>query len=259
MNHLREVIDAPALGGVILDRRGNVVGNVPGAELSAVHAELRHYAERAVCFWLGDLDQMCELSPIPDLCRLPYPTCWFEAEMKVPDSSDRPLSGLLLTQDEGGAVHGVSVTRIGRGWQLDGVVHGPGMGMNEMEMSSVDDACLIQLRHMLYAAMAFLSALHCSNVKKAEHTVEPKLAKSRAQRGKAPLFSYWTLQLDGKSERGEDQGGTHASPRVHLRRGHPRQYAAGKWTWVQAHAVGNRTAGMVHKDYSVGPKLSSAA
>jgi hypothetical protein len=107
------------------------------------------------------------------------------------------------------------------------------------------------------ACQSFLSALHCCNVKQEEHHPDAKLNKARAKRGKAPLFSYWTLQLDGKTERGNDHGGTHASPRVHLRRGHPRQYTPGKWTWVQPHAVGNKAAGMVHKDYAAGPGLVS--
>ncbi len=46
-------------------------------------------------------------------------------------------------------------------------------------------------------------------------------------------------------------GGTHASPRLHLRRGHPRQYAPGKYCWVQPCVVGNKAAGMVHKDYAI--------
>lgn len=96
----------------------------------------------------------------------------------------------------------------------------------------------------------FLSALHCTNVFRQRHPPSEKLQKARTKRGKAPLFSYWTLQLGQKNERGESLGGTHASPRVHLRRGHPRQYAPGKYTWVQPHAVGHRELGMVHKDYS---------
>jgi hypothetical protein len=99
---------------------------------------------------------------------------------------------------------------------------------------------------------AFLSALNCTNIKRVEHRPDAKLQKARAKRGKQPLFSYWTLELDlSRAESSESLGGTHASPRLHLRRGHPRQYAPGKFTWVQPCAVGNKKAGMVHKDYAV--------
>jgi hypothetical protein len=45
-------------------------------------------------------------------------------------------------------------------------------------------------------------------------------------------------------------GGTHASPRVHLRRGHIRRLP-GKNIWVNATIVGNSDLGVVIKDYSV--------
>lgn len=260
MNHLRDLLDSPGLRAAVLNSHGEraqLMGEIRPALVESVFAEVKSYGEQATCFWLGDLDQVCELTIIPELCRLPFKTCWFEAEMKCPIGFDRPLSGLLVTEAENGEVDAISVTRIGRNWHLDGTAHGESMGAEFMEMWSVDDVSGIQLRHALFAAKAFLSALHCSNVKRQEHTIDAKLQKARASRGKAPLYSYWTLQLDGKSERGSDAGGTHASPRVHLRRGHPRQYSPGKWTWVQAHAVGNRAAGIVHKDYSAGPGLTA--
>jgi hypothetical protein len=46
-------------------------------------------------------------------------------------------------------------------------------------------------------------------------------------------------------------GGAHASPRLHLRRGHARQFAPGKWTWVRDCAVGNKVAGVISKDYAL--------
>jgi len=45
--------------------------------------------------------------------------------------------------------------------------------------------------------------------------------------------------------------GTHASPALHLRRGHARQYSPGLYTWVQPCIVGNKKDGLVHKDYAV--------
>ena len=107
-------------------------------------------------------------------------------------------------------------------------------------------------KQVIDVVLAFLSAINCTNVRRAEHKPDAKLQKARAKRGKQPLFSYWTLELDlSRPESSESLGGTHASPRLHLRRGHARQYAPGKWTWVQPCAVGNKSAGMVHKDYAM--------
>jgi len=94
-----------------------------------------------------------------------------------------------------------------------------------------------------------MAAVNCSNVKQREHK-PPKLKnESRKRKGLTPLFSYWTLELSDKQEKGLHLGGTHASPRVHLRRGHIRRLESGKHIWVNAHVVGNKENGMVHKDY----------
>lgn len=252
MNHLRNLIDQPALLALTIDHTGATVEENDPAPL---FAEVKHKAENAVCFWLGDLDGVCQLSIIPELCRLPYQTCWFEMEMVT--SVGKMITAALVTETEDGELHFVSVTRVGREWALDGVAHGS-YAAPEMEMLPVDAASLVQLRHNIYAVGAFLSALHCSNVGRAEHLVDAKLQKARVSRGKPPLYSYWTLNLAGLQDGSQSLGGTHAGPRVHLRRGHPRQYAVGKWTWVHAHAVGNKALGVVNKDYSASQLLVKA-
>lgn len=168
--------------------------------------------------------------------------------------------GMLCHENGGGFNAAVFLRQPGGVWSMEGAVAADSLQAHYMQMhcQAAEDARR-GIHTMTYGVKAFLSALHCSNVRRQEHAPDVKLQKARARRGKAPLFSYWTLQLDGKSDRGADHGGTHASPRVHLRRGHPRQYAPGKWTWVQAHAVGNRAAGIVHKDYSAGPAPVAAA
>lgn len=52
--------------------------------------------------------------------------------------------------------------------------------------------------------------------------------------------------------RGEDKGGTHASPKWHMRIGHVRHLPTGKTTWVKSCEVGDKARGMVIKDYVVG-------
>lgn len=74
----------------------------------------------------------------------------------------------------------------------------------------------------------------------------------REKKGKQPIFSYKVLVVDPgntKSVRGGGKG-THASPRVHLRRGHIRRLPKGN-IWVNAAVVGDKSKGMVVKDYAV--------
>ena len=67
----------------------------------------------------------------------------------------------------------------------------------------------------------------------------------------------WTWhQVDIVPERlvrtSEQQGGTHASPRWHIRRGHWRQFADGRRVFVRACEVGDPARGGVIKDYVIG-------
>lgn len=248
MNHLRELLDTS-------DR--DIDWPVP-TDVPALMRSPRTIGEQAVCFWLGDdadLDSLLGLTAIPELIRLPYTVCWFEGEVCSTDVVVR--AGMLAVQDLGGSIGAIVFSRASGGrWSLVGSVHPESFKSAELTRMTVSREDVKTAVHAFVCVVkAFLSALHCANVSRQEHPPDIKLQKARAKRGKRPLFSYWTLQLKGRSERGSDQGGQHASPRVHLRRGHPRQFVPGKWTWVQAHAVGNRAAGMVHKDYRAGPAL----
>lgn len=77
----------------------------------------------------------------------------------------------------------------------------------------------------------------------------------RKRKGKQPLFSWHTIKIEQKTAKNEPQGGTHASPRLHDRRGHWRTYPSGKRGWVKACKVGDASRGVVFKDYQVAPAL----
>lgn len=66
-------------------------------------------------------------------------------------------------------------------------------------------------------------------------------------------WEYRIVELPSASvEKGPHQGGTHASPRWHLRRGHWRTIkATGKSYWVDGHEVGSKDRGGVVHDYRV--------
>lgn len=100
------------------------------------------------------------------------------------------------------------------------------------------------------------SVINCANVTTAEVSAPAALNKKRHENGKQPFFSYKVLQLsDERREAGKDSaGGSHASPRMHLRRGHLRRLE-NKVVWVRPAMInaGAKT-GAVLKDYAVQPK-----
>jgi hypothetical protein len=73
----------------------------------------------------------------------------------------------------------------------------------------------------------------------------------RAKKGKPPLYEWRTVAIEPVRPKAEPQGGTHASPRLHDRRGHFRTMRSGKKVWVKACKVGDASRGTVFHDYEV--------
>ena len=74
----------------------------------------------------------------------------------------------------------------------------------------------------------------------------------RAKKGKGPLkFTWHTVTIGPRPEPQGSKGGTHASPRLHDRRGHWRTTASGKRVWVRDCKVGDPSRGLVFKDYKI--------
>lgn len=115
------------------------------------------------------------------------------------------------------------------------------------------------LRDEVNAYVDFCYALHTREV--TFNDVEPDVAKNRMRRarGKVPLFTYKVLTIGKKKRKARHLGGTHASPRSHLRRGYYRTSKNGLRHWVQPCMVKGNTDGFVHKDYRVeAPELEGA-
>jgi hypothetical protein len=115
-------------------------------------------------------------------------------------------------------------------------------------------ACRHNLKLDLAVVGALCGALSCKNVT-AEVTNKGKTPKEnweRERKGKARVFDTHTLVVHAtRTVTGETrEGGGHASPRQHLRRGHIRRLPNGN-IWVQSCVVGDPSKGFLRKDYRV--------
>ena len=72
----------------------------------------------------------------------------------------------------------------------------------------------------------------------------------RARKGKAPLYDWVTVDITPPKPKSLPQGGTHASPRQHDRRGHWRT-VRDRRVWVRECKVGDPSRGARFKDYQV--------
>ena len=115
---------------------------------------------------------------------------------------------------------------------------------------------ILDSRDEVQTVVQACSVINCANVTTAEVSAPAALNKKRQEKGKQPFFSYKVLQLsDERREAGKGgAGGNHASPRMHLRRGHLRRLES-KVVWVRpAMANAGTSPGAVLKDYAVQPK-----
>lgn len=75
--------------------------------------------------------------------------------------------------------------------------------------------------------------------------------RRKIAQGKVPTYEWRTVTIEPTKPRQESQGGTHASPRQHDRRGHLRRLASGKTVWVRHCKVGHPNKGVIFHDYKV--------
>lgn len=95
-----------------------------------------------------------------------------------------------------------------------------------------------------------MEALSCKNVSAEQLPVKNnKLAQRK--KGALPYDLYHVLVVNSRSgEKSVDQGGSHRSPREHIRRGHIRRLPSGN-IWVNSTIVNHGNHGKVHKVYAL--------
>lgn len=225
------------------------------------HRNFCDVAKHAVCFDVGEVENFKDTRIMKDVVVLPYKRCWFEFNLNW--GTVHALDAALAYQGEDRTFvfwyrresgHRGELCHLNGKWRMSGFMGLDHIRENHIILSLGEIQTAKYIHNVL---RSFLTAMNCANVSSEEHHPPKKLQTARKRRGKQPLFSYWTLHLNGRRERGEDCGGTHASPRVHLRRAHYR-WVRGERYLVQEHLVGNKKLGMVHKDYKAGPNLGAS-
>ena len=103
--------------------------------------------------------------------------------------------------------------------------------------------------------LGFVSAWYESLSRRCEVYI-PSVSKTFTNRrkiaqGKVPIYEWRTVTIEAVKPRQESKGGTHASPRLHDRRGHLRRLQSGKNVWVKPCKVGDANKGIVFKDYQI--------
>ena len=108
------------------------------------------------------------------------------------------------------------------------------------------------VRGVLACVGAWLKALSPESVAYKPTARKSLINSKRAAKGQGPiLFDWHTVKVEPAQSKGSYKGGTHASPRLHDRRGHWRKYPSGKVGWVKPCKVGDASRGVVFKDYEV--------
>lgn len=219
--------------------------------------QFRSKYSSAICFDIGQKQQLIGMRMLPELFKLPYETCWFEGDRIAPDSDSQKAGFFCFNGEDGSVVTQIyAKSPISKQWvflfYVESLFNKSSDQITSLCVPS-DDMAQMLCTDLMGWLVAFLSALNCINIRRVKHSPDQALQKARCKRGKKPLFETWTLEIDlSKSDKETvGFGGAHASPRVHLRRGHARQHREGHWCWVQPCIVGNKDEGMIHKDYSV--------
>lgn len=116
----------------------------------------------------------------------------------------------------------------------------------QLKAAAIDD-----LTDEINAYIDFCYVLHNNETTFADVAPDASANRKRRTMGKAPLFTYKVLTIGKPKRKSKHQGGTHASPRSHMRRGCYRTSKKGVRHWVQPCMVKGETDGFVHKDYNV--------
>jgi hypothetical protein len=187
-----------------------------------------------------------------DPLRLPHAEVIFE----VQDQTGERESHLVYARQCGEHIEGVYLYKIGtgKGWTdvlADVTLHQGGAAEVETHPAASEEARQIYpvvATGIIWRALAILSAEHVVERQAVPLMRRRKLARAGVTGWDWNLVSFNPAELKPKSP---PLGGTHATPRWHIRRGHWRSLADGRRVFVRECEVGDKPRGGVVKDYEV--------
>lgn len=125
---------------------------------------------------------------------------------------------------------------------------------DKIRYGSVSDAEPVD-KELAELMMAQIGAWYSAMDKRVEVYVpsikETFTNRRKIEQGKLPTYDWTTIWIEPAKPRSEGKGGTHASPRLHDRRGHLRRLANGKNVWVKSCKVGDASKGAIFHDYAI--------
>lgn len=235
--------------------------------IAALKPESQDYADciAAVKFDLGNNETVNRMFDVSrrEFFEIPAPICLFQVTQKM------DLHFFLAKRDCGGTVWRRYGRQLNDGFAWfqedielfidpDGktiitkrVSTGDVLTNGDIGVENLNESELWTVYRYIEIA-ASIEVFSCSNVVTIEHKPPKMINDKRKKKGKAPFFSYRTLHVTGDSSAKESSSkGTHASPRLHLRRGHIRKLPDGRRVWVTSCLVGDKTKGFAAHDYKV--------
>ena len=128
-----------------------------------------------------------------------------------------------------------------------------GLKLHALDEAHVPDRDTV--RGLLATVGAWLNTLDTGSVAHVPTARKSLINSKRQAKGQGPiLFDWHTVTIAPTAAKSGHKGGTHASPRLHDRRGHWRTIkASGKRVWVRHCKVGDASKGAIFKDYKVSP------
>jgi len=253
MNHLREVVEQLSNDNVLIPNQWT---NEDGL---GVAKYFTYYAESAMCFYAGDPYGFDGIKSLVDSSVTPNDVCWYECDF-VHTDGHHVIFGILTVHTQGKYSH-ILIRRKQGQWMIRHNV----AQMADGRLSVSPAECADEAVNMVTLRNVIVSSMRCSNIQTVDNKPDARLQKKRAKEGRLPLFSYWTLHINERSKRTDDSqnesdivGINRGSPRLHMRRGHIREYKTGSYTWVQACLVGNGERGYIHKDYDLTASCADA-
>jgi hypothetical protein len=124
-------------------------------------------------------------------------------------------------------------------------------------LGKTDDECQKYALNVFRTAWRKLVALSVLNIQAeavASCTGNALVNAKRIRKGKRPFFEWTTVEVKPRAAVQEPKGGTHASPKPHMRRGHVRKLKSGKIVTIKPIIVNKHKMpdeGFVFHDYKV--------